>query len=44
KGRTRTNKLVFFEETGDDLDWRGKRVNVEITFAGPWSMLGQSSE
>jgi len=41
KGRTRTNKLVFFEETGGDLDRRGKRVNVEITWAGPWSMLGQ---
>jgi len=41
KGRTRTNKLVFFEETGGDLDWRGKRVHVEITWAGPWSMLGQ---
>ncbi len=43
KGRTRTNKLVFFEGGGDDLDWRGKRVNVEITWAGPWSMLGQPS-
>jgi tRNA-2-methylthio-N6-dimethylallyladenosine synthase len=41
KGRTRTNKLVFFEGASDDLDWRGKRVNVEITWAGPWSMLGQ---
>jgi len=41
KGRTRTNKLVFFEETGDSPDWRGKRVNVEITWTGPWSMQGQ---
>ncbi len=41
KGRTRTNKLVFFEEADDGLDWRGKWVNVEITWAGPWSMLGQ---
>jgi tRNA-2-methylthio-N6-dimethylallyladenosine synthase len=44
KGRTRTNKLVFFKETSDDQDWRGKRANVEITRAGPWSMLGQLSE
>jgi tRNA-2-methylthio-N6-dimethylallyladenosine synthase len=41
KGRTRTNKLVFFEDTGDGLDWPGKRVNVEITWTGPWSMQGQ---
>jgi len=43
KGRTRTNKLVFFEQADDSPDWRGKRVNVEITWAGPWSMLGQLS-
>jgi len=40
KGRTRTNKLVFFEEKSG-VDWRGKRVNVEITWSGPWSMQGQ---
>lgn len=45
KGRTRTNKLVFFSEDKDgDEDWRGKRVNVQITWAGPWSMQGQLSE
>ena len=44
KGRTRTNKLVFFE---DDEDWpctgqvRGKLAQVKITWAGPWSMQGE---
>jgi tRNA-2-methylthio-N6-dimethylallyladenosine synthase len=38
RGRTRTNKLVFFEDTR--TDWRGKRVNVAITWTGPWSMQG----
>lgn len=38
KGRTRTNKLVFFE---DDEDWRGKLAQVEITWTGPWSMQGK---
>ncbi|HIP97156.1 MAG TPA: tRNA (N6-isopentenyl adenosine(37)-C2)-methylthiotransferase MiaB [Anaerolineae bacterium] len=38
RGRTRTNKLVFF---ADDADWRGKLALVEITWAGPWSMLGR---
>jgi tRNA-2-methylthio-N6-dimethylallyladenosine synthase len=39
KGRTRTNKLVFFEdETG--TDWHGKLVNLEITWTGPWSLRG----
>jgi len=38
RGRTRTNKLVFFE---DDRDWRGKLVNVRITWAGPWSMQAE---
>ncbi len=37
KGRTRTNKLVFFP---DDNDWRGKLAPVQITWAGPWSMQG----
>ena len=38
RGRTRTNKLVFF---GDKADWRGKLAQVEITWAGPWSMVGE---
>jgi len=37
RGRTRTNKLVFFE---DSRDWRGKLANVAITWTGPWSMQG----
>jgi tRNA-2-methylthio-N6-dimethylallyladenosine synthase len=35
KGRTRTNKLVFFESQEDQL---GKLVNVKIDWTGPWSM------
>jgi tRNA-2-methylthio-N6-dimethylallyladenosine synthase len=35
KGRTRTNKLVFFDSPEDQL---GKLVNVNIDWAGPWSM------
>lgn len=37
RGRTRTNKLVFFE---DDRHWRGRRADVTITWTGPWSMQG----
>jgi tRNA-2-methylthio-N6-dimethylallyladenosine synthase len=37
RGRTRTNKLVFFEDEGD---WLGKLAQVQITWAGPWSMQG----
>jgi tRNA-2-methylthio-N6-dimethylallyladenosine synthase len=39
KGRTRTNKLVFFEDESGQ-DWRGQLVEVEITWSGPWSMRG----
>ncbi len=38
RGRTRTNKLVFF---ADPADWRGKLAPVRITWAGPWSMIGE---
>ncbi len=38
RGRTRTNKLVFF---ADPADWRGKLAAVRITWAGPWSMIGE---
>ena len=38
RGRTPNNKLVFF---ADDSNWRGQLVNVEITWAGPWSMQGR---
>ena len=37
-GRTRTDKLVFFE---DSVDRRGQLVDVEITHAGPWSLRGE---
>jgi tRNA-2-methylthio-N6-dimethylallyladenosine synthase len=38
RGRTRTNKLVFFNV--DDRDWSGQLAQVRITWAGPWSMQG----
>jgi tRNA-2-methylthio-N6-dimethylallyladenosine synthase len=38
RGRTRTNKLVFFDDAA--ADWRGQLVNVQIDRAGPWSMTG----
>jgi len=38
KGRTRTNKLVFF---ADDADWRGRTARVTITHTGPWSLQGE---
>jgi tRNA-2-methylthio-N6-dimethylallyladenosine synthase len=38
RGRTRTNKLVFFEDA--HADWRGKLAPVQITWTGPWSMQG----
>jgi len=37
RGRTRTNKLVFFE---DPVDRLGQTVKVKITWTGPWSMQG----
>ncbi len=39
KGRTTTNKLVFVEG-GENL--AGKIITVRITWAGPWSMQGES--
>lgn len=38
RGRTPQNKLVFFEDSGE---WRGKLVDVEITWTGAWSMSGR---
>lgn len=38
RGRTRTDKLVFFSHPDD---WRGRLANVRITWAGPWSMQGE---
>ena len=40
KGRTRTNKLVFFED--DTHEWKGKLANVKIEWTGPWSMIGKT--
>ena len=37
KGRTRNNKLVFFEAEGD---LRGELVPVRIDWAGPWTLIG----
>ena len=37
-GRTRTDKLVFFENEGD---WRGRLALVRITWTGPWSLIGE---
>jgi len=36
-GRTRTDKLVFFADEGDR---QGQMVDVRITWAGPWSLIG----
>ncbi len=38
RGRTDTNKLVFFD---DPTDRKGLLVKVEITQTGPWSMQGK---
>ena len=38
RGRTHTNKLVFVDDSKNLL---GKIVDVEITWAGPWSMIGE---
>jgi tRNA-2-methylthio-N6-dimethylallyladenosine synthase len=37
KGRTRTNKLVFFEDT---RNWIGRKALVRIDRAGAWSLSG----
>mgnify|MGYP005838738631 CR=1 FL=1 len=37
RGRTRTNKLVFFEDGGA---WMGRMARVRITWTGPWSLIG----
>lgn len=45
KGRTRTNKPVFFEApTTPDyagLDWTGKLVDITVESAGAWSLVGR---
>jgi len=37
RGRTRTNKLVFFESSDN---WLGRLARVRIAWTGPWSMRG----
>ena len=37
RGRTRKNRLVFFES---ERDWLGRIVPARITWTGPWSMQG----
>ncbi|MBI5649753.1 MAG: MiaB/RimO family radical SAM methylthiotransferase [Chloroflexi bacterium] len=39
KGRTRTNKLVFFAD--ESRDWKAQLARVQIEWTGPWSMIGQ---
>jgi tRNA-2-methylthio-N6-dimethylallyladenosine synthase len=39
RGRTRTNKLVFFDI--GETDWSGRLAEVHITQTGPWSMQGE---
>jgi tRNA-2-methylthio-N6-dimethylallyladenosine synthase len=38
KGRTETNKLVFVES---ERDLRGQVLPTQITWAGPWSLIGR---
>lgn len=38
EGRTRTNKIVHFED--DRSDWKGKFVELEIIKSANWSLLG----
>jgi tRNA-2-methylthio-N6-dimethylallyladenosine synthase len=40
RGRTGTNKLVFFEHPDN---WTGKLAQVQITHTGPWSLQGHIS-
>ena len=37
RGRTPTNKIVFVES---DQDLRGQILDVHVSWAGPWSMIG----
>jgi tRNA-2-methylthio-N6-dimethylallyladenosine synthase len=36
-GRTRTDKLVFFEK---DADCLGQLVNIEVNKTSPWALQG----
>ena len=37
-GRSRSNKLIFFE---DAADWLGRLAMVRIQRTSPWSLMGQ---
>ena len=37
-GRSRTNRLVFFDDPS--REWNAKLVDVEITLASAWSLQG----
>jgi len=37
-GRTRSNKLIFFEDAGD---WLGRLAKIQIEKTSPWSLRGQ---
>ncbi|MGB8648418.1 MAG: tRNA (N6-isopentenyl adenosine(37)-C2)-methylthiotransferase MiaB [Anaerolineae bacterium] len=39
RGRTRNNKLVFFDDPSQD--WVGRLAQVKINWTGPWSMIGK---
>jgi tRNA-2-methylthio-N6-dimethylallyladenosine synthase len=41
KGRTRTNKLVFF---ADEAEWKGRTARVVVTHTSPWSLQGEVEE
>jgi tRNA-2-methylthio-N6-dimethylallyladenosine synthase len=40
-GRTRTGKLVFFEDQHQG-DWHSQLAQVRITWTGPWSLIGEA--
>ena len=40
-GRTRNDKLVFFE---DEKNWHGNLARVSVTWTGPWSLIGETSD
>jgi len=39
EGRTATNKVIYFEDEGQD--WQGRLAQVRINWTGPWSMIGE---
>jgi tRNA-2-methylthio-N6-dimethylallyladenosine synthase len=44
-GRTRTNKIVFIDETeGEEAERTGQLVTAQVTQVGPWSMQGRLVE